>query len=103
MTMTVEQEIRAKAQELGFVVCGFARADAAAHAGGEFRQWLADGRHGDMAWMEERAEQRASPQGLWPDAKSVIALAMSYAPATDPLTLADARDRGRISAYAQGG
>jgi len=53
--------------------------------------------------MEERAAQRSSPQGLWPEARSVIALAMSYAPAIDPLTLAGARDRGRISAYAQGG
>ena len=52
--------------------------------------------------MEARADQRASPAGLWPEAKSVIALAMSYAPATDPLALADAGDRGRISVYAQG-
>ncbi len=103
MTMTIEQEIREQAAALGFVACGFARADAAAHAGGELSEWLGEGRHGDMAWMEERAEQRASPQGLWPDARSVIALAMSYAPATDPLALAGARDRGRISAYAQGG
>ena len=66
-------------------------------------EWLGEGRHGEMAWMEERAEQRASPQGLWPDARSVIALAMSYAPAVDPLTLAGATERGRISAYAQGG
>src|SRR4029453_13658834 len=44
-----------------------------------------------------------SPTGLWPGARSVIALAMSYAPATDPLALAEGRDRGRISAYAQGG
>ena len=101
--MTVEQEIREKAAELGFVACGFARAEAAAHAGGELRQWLAEGHHGEMVWMEERAEQRASPQGLWPEAKSVIALGMSYAPATDPLQLAEAKDRGRISAYAQGG
>jgi epoxyqueuosine reductase len=103
MTMTIEQEIRAKAAELGFVACGFARADAAAHAGAELRQWLAEGRHGEMGWMEERAGQRASPRGLWPDARSVIALAMSYAPAADPLALAGAHDRGRISAYAQGG
>jgi epoxyqueuosine reductase len=101
--MSIEQEIRAKAAELGFVACGFARADAAGGAGADLRAWLADGRHGEMGWMEERAEQRASPQGLWPEAKSVIALAMSYAPATDPLALAGARDRGRISAYAQGG
>jgi len=102
MTMTVEQEIRAKASELGFVACGFARADAAADAGGDLLAWLAEGRHGDMGWMEERAAQRASPRGLWPEAKSVIALAMSYAPALDPLALAGARERGRISAYAQG-
>src|SRR5688500_14060578 len=103
MTMTVEDEIRAKAAELGFVACGFARADAAPDAGGEMMRWLSEGRHGEMGWMEERAMQRASPQGLWPDAKSVIALAMSYAPATDPLALANQRDRARISAYAQGG
>ena len=29
-------------------------------------------------------------------------MAMSYAPATDPRALADERDRGRISVYAQG-
>jgi epoxyqueuosine reductase len=101
--MTIEQEIRAKAAELGFVACGFARADSAAHAGGELREWLGEDRHGEMGWMEERAGQRASPQGLWPEARSVIALAMSYAPAVDPLSLADAKDRARISAYAQGG
>ncbi|MFN2310349.1 MAG: QueG-associated DUF1730 domain-containing protein, partial [Gammaproteobacteria bacterium] len=72
-------------------------------AGRELAEWLADGRHGDMIWMVERAAQRASPRGLWPEANSIIALAMSYAPAVDPLALADARDRGRISAYAQGG
>ncbi len=103
MTMTVEQEIRAKAEELGFVACGFARADATPLAGAELHEWLGEGRHGEMGWMEERASQRAAPQGLWPEAKSVIALAMSYAPAVDPLALAEAKDRGRISAYAQGG
>ena len=99
----LEESIRAKAAELGFVACGFARADAAPDAGERLREWIATGRHGEMGWMEERAGQRASPQGLWPEAKSVIALGMSYAPAVDPLTLAEVRDRGRISAYAQGG
>ena len=103
MTMTIEQEIRSKAAELGFVACGFARADAVPEAGKALHAWLAEGRHGEMVWMEERAEQRASPQGLWPEARSVIALAMSYAPTTDPLALAGEPSRGRISAYAQGG
>ena len=101
--MTIEQEIRAKATELGFVSCGFARADAAPQAGEALRAWLAEGRHGEMRWMEDRAEQRASPNGLWPGAKSVIALAMSYAPASDPLALANHGELGRISVYAQGG
>ena len=101
--MTIEQEIREQAVALGFVSCGFARADAVPDAGDGLRAWLAEGRHGEMRWMEDRAEQRASPNGLWPEAKSVIALAMSYAPATDPLALADRGELGRISVYAQGG
>ena len=91
-----------KASELGFCAWGVARADAVPEAGERLHEWIAAGHHGEMGWIEERAEQRASPQGLWPEARSVITLAMSYAPAADPLALADARDRGRISVYAQG-
>ncbi len=78
------------------------RLDAAPQTAARLRQWLADGCHGDMIWMESRAEQRGSPQGLWPEVRSVIALGMSYAPGTDPMALAGAPDRGRISVYAQG-
>jgi len=56
-----------------------------------------------MGWRETRADHRVSPTALWPDAKSAIALGMSYAPATDPMALADKGERGRISVYAQGG
>jgi epoxyqueuosine reductase len=99
---SLKARIFEKAAELGFCAWGIARADAVPEAGERLHEWIAAGRHGEMGWMEERAGERASPQGLWPDAKSVIALAMSYAPATDPLALADATDRGRISVYAQG-
>jgi len=99
---SLKESIKAKAAELGFVACGFARADAAPEAGERLREWIAAGHHGDMGWIEDRAEQRASPQGLWPEARSVIALAMSYAPASDPLALAGEPSRGRISVYAQG-
>ena len=56
-----------------------------------------------MGWMEARAHHRVSPRALWPEAKSAIALGMSYAPATDPLALGERPDLGRISVYAQGG
>jgi epoxyqueuosine reductase len=97
------ERIKAKAAELGFAACGIARADAAPRAGERLRQWLDEGCHGSMIWMEERAHHRVSPQALWPDVRSVIALGMSYAPAVDPLALAAEGAHGRISVYAQGG
>jgi epoxyqueuosine reductase len=100
---SLEEAIRDKAERLGFSACGFARADAADAAGRELRQWLEAGHHGTMGWMESRADQRASPLALWPEAKSAIALGMSYAPASDPRALAERPERARISVYAQGG
>jgi epoxyqueuosine reductase len=100
---SLEEAIRGKAAELGFAACGFARADAADAAGLELKRWIEAGHHGTMGWMEERAHHRVSPRALWPDAKSAVALGMSYAPATDPLALAERPELGRISAYAQGG
>ncbi|HEU0134383.1 MAG TPA: tRNA epoxyqueuosine(34) reductase QueG, partial [Allosphingosinicella sp.] len=70
--------------------------------GARLRQWLAEGCHGDMLWMEETADRRASPSGLWPEVRSVVSLGMSYAPAGDPLALAERPELGRISVYAQG-
>jgi epoxyqueuosine reductase len=100
---SLEEAIRVEAERLGFVACGFTRADAADEAGLELRRWIEAGRHGTMGWIEERAHHRVSPLALWPDARSAIALGMSYAPASDPLALAAKPNLGRISAYAQGG
>ncbi len=99
----LEQRIKEQAAALGFAACGVARADAAPRSGERLQQWLAEGMHGDMIWMEARADQRQSPRDLWPEARSVIALGMSYAPAADPLALAGEGELGRISVYAQGG
>ena len=99
----LEDRIRAKAVELGFAACGIARADAAPRAAERLRQWLDEGCHGDMIWMAERAHHREAPAGLWSEVCSVISLGMSYAPAIDPLALADEPEVGRISVYAQGG
>ena len=99
---SLEDAIRAEAKRLGFAACGFTRADAADVAGLDLKRWLEAGRHGTMDWMETRAHQRVSPRALWPDARSAIALGMSYAPALDPLELAKRSELGRISVYAQG-
>jgi len=102
-SQSLEEAIRAKAAELGFGACGFTRADAADAAGLDIRRWLDAGHHGTMEWMETRVHHRVSPLALWPEARSAIALGMSYAPASDPLTLAERPELGRISVYAQGG
>jgi epoxyqueuosine reductase len=99
----LEEAIRAEAARLGFAACGFTRADAADAAGLELERWLEAAHHGTMGWMEARAHQRVSPLALWPEARSAIALGMSYAPASDPIALAEHPELGRISAYAQGG
>ncbi|MFM5918410.1 MAG: tRNA epoxyqueuosine(34) reductase QueG [Novosphingobium sp.] len=98
----LKHDLKDEAARLGFAACGFAPAREDALVAERFEQWLGEGNHGSMAWMAERAAHRRSPQGLWDEARSVVALGMSYAPASDPLALADTPDRARISVYAQG-
>ena len=66
-------------------------------------EWLAEGMHGEMDWMEARADVRRGRKALWPEARSVIALGMSYAPGDRSAGAAEGDpERARISVYAQG-
>ena len=98
--------IRAAALKLGFDAVGFAaaRLDPAARAErlGRLAQFVEDGWQGDMSWLGERSAERADPQTLWPEAKTVVSLALNYGPAGDPLGVLDHTDRAAISVYAQG-
>lgn len=94
--------IREEAGNLGFDDCGVTSALAGSDWSGRLSRYVAAGHHGDMDWMERRAEQRSDPQELWSQARSVITLAMSYAPAHDPLDDLEHTDRGAISVYARG-
>ncbi len=98
----LQDELRAQALALGFATAGFARAEGFALPGLRLEEWLGQGRNGSMEWMETRKTERASPTGLWPAARSVIALGMSYAPQHNPFALAEAGEKARISVYAQG-
>ncbi|MBU2587624.1 MAG: tRNA epoxyqueuosine(34) reductase QueG [Alphaproteobacteria bacterium] len=101
-TPDLAAQITAQAAALGFATCGFASAGEDPLRSARLETWLGEGQHGSMEWMAARLDHRRSPQGLWPAARSVIALGMSYAPAHDPLALEGAPDRARISVYAQG-
>ncbi|WP_346344089.1 tRNA epoxyqueuosine(34) reductase QueG [Magnetospirillum sulfuroxidans] len=94
--------IRAKAMELGFDTVGFAPATADPAWRRHLDQYVAEGRHGEMTWMAERMEQRASPQGLWPHVRAVVVLGSNYTPKGDALSLLAHPERGNISVYARG-
>ena len=91
----MKAELLALAQSLGFDLCRIAPCVAPPHADA-FRQWLADGRAGDMAWLERNQDRRTDPQQVVPGAKSVIVLGMNYWQGEEPPTV------GRIARYAWG-
>ncbi|MFT3687888.1 tRNA epoxyqueuosine(34) reductase QueG [Paenirhodobacter sp.] len=86
----------------GFAKMRVTRPDAIPEAMDRLRAFLEAGMHGQMAWMADRAHWRGDPAALWPEARSVIMLAESYAPETDPRAATRLPDRGAISVYAQG-
>ncbi len=98
----LRDDLASEAARLGFAAFGIAPVQEDPLMAAHLDQWLDAGMHGEMAWMAERAHHRRSPQALWDEAQSVIALGFSYAPGHDPLALADQPDRARISVYAQG-
>ncbi|MWV26495.1 tRNA epoxyqueuosine(34) reductase QueG [Aurantiacibacter rhizosphaerae] len=97
-THSIENALKAKARELGFAAVGIAPAADDPQQARRLHEWLDAGFHGDMGWMQDRADVRQGPQSMWPEARSVIALGMSYAPDADPLADGEAK----ISVYAQG-
>lgn len=102
---TSKNKIREILLAEGFDAVGFTAPGAVNHAGPRLQDWLADERHGDMDWMEERAHHRTHPQNLWPETKSIVVVASNYGPSRPqetPLAKLEVTDRGNISVYAQG-
>jgi len=97
----INHSIKAQARALGFDAAGIAAADLDG-AGVRLMEFLGDGRHGTMKWMEERARERSDPKALWPEVKSVIAVGHNYGPEHDPLDDLARSERGVVSVYARG-
>ena len=73
----VKAELVRAAKELGFADVRVAPARRARHSQ-EFAKWVAEGKHGDMAWMARDPDRRSNPELVLPGAKSVIMLAVNY-------------------------
>jgi epoxyqueuosine reductase len=109
------------ARDHGFDTVGVTRPDAIPQAPERLQQFLAEGAHGDMDWMEATAARRGDPRVLWPQVRSVIMLGLNYSQdrrqndgrddgqdygregdaGGDPLAILRRRDRAAISVYAQ--
>jgi epoxyqueuosine reductase len=91
--------IRQKALELGFSKVGFTRAEVLSDQETHLREWLARGYHGEMKWMERDPAQRADPRKLFPQARSVVVVAMNY---YTPHQHSVGESTGKVSRYAWG-
>jgi epoxyqueuosine reductase len=98
----LRQQIETHARDEGFDVVGFTTPDAIVEAGSYLGQFLNLGRHGSMGWMERNAGRRADPRVLWPDVGSIVVVAVSYAPAHNPLDDLSHKGHGIVSVYARG-
>jgi epoxyqueuosine reductase len=78
--MNIEQNIKNKALELGFLDCGFAKARKLTEHESQLKNWLSQGYHGEMKYMENHFEKRLDPTQLVDGAKTVIVLAYNYFP-----------------------
>jgi epoxyqueuosine reductase len=96
-----KERIRAEAFACGFDAVGFACAAGDPADAENLAAYVAQGRHGDMAWLAREPHRRADPAGLWPQARSVVCLGLNYGPQTDPLAGLDEPGVGWISIYAR--
>ena len=101
MSEALKSRLVAQALDEGFVACKICRPWDVPHVPERLAAFLEAGYHGQMGWMAERTHWRGNPAALWPEARSVIMLAESYAPDHDPRAAQAHKDRGAISVYAQ--
>ena len=99
---SIREKIRADALSEGFDAVAFTPAEAPEIQGKRLDAFLEDGFHGQMQWMAESRDRRASPTAMWPEARTALVLVMNYAPDHDPMDNLKPRDRGNISVYARG-
>ncbi len=101
----LEELVRRTAAEAGFDLAGIAPVEDLQELE-YFPAWIAEGRHGEMRYMEARDDQgrlkRASLQNTAPWAKSVVVCAMNYNTAQPYSTDTYEASRGWISRYAWG-
>jgi len=102
MSASLKELVLAEARAAGFDTARVTTPAALGQVVAErLTEFLREGRHGDMAWMQTTADRRGHPNAMWSAARTIVMLGMSYAPDNDPLAVLGEPDKGAISCYAQ--
>ena len=95
----IAHALKAEARRLGFDACGIAKAERLDAEAERLEQWLLEGRHASMQWMENHFEKRVDPRRLVDGAQTVISVLHNYHQSVDH---ASEPEVGKISRYAWG-
>ncbi|HET8752763.1 MAG TPA: tRNA epoxyqueuosine(34) reductase QueG [Salinimicrobium sp.] len=88
--------IKAEAKRLGFMSCGISPAGFLEEEAPRLEEYLSEGRHGKMQYLENYFDKRLDPTKLVEGSKSVISLILNYFPNEQQ------QDSYKISKYAFG-
>ena len=91
------KKIKEKALEFGFAAVGISGATFLEKESQHLKEWLDNGYHGEMQYMENHFEKRVDPRKLVEGAKSVISVLYNYYPKEK-----QKKDTYKISKYAYG-
>jgi len=73
---TLKEQLSALAAEEGLL---FAVAPVEVHLRRQYYlDWIADGKHGEMRWMERNNDRRLHPEKILPEARSILVFGQNY-------------------------
>lgn len=99
---TLTRLIEQWSDALGFDQVGITDTDLGVHKA-YLDQWLANGHHGSMGWMNNNVEKRKYPEQLVPEALRIISVRMNYLPEnTEQIKRLKEGHKAYISRYALG-
>jgi epoxyqueuosine reductase len=97
--MITNDDVIRISKEHGFDLIGFAKAEPLMKEYEHYMNWLEDGYHGDMQYMEKNQAKRKDVRKILEGAKSVISLGLNY---YTPQSYSGNKSNGKISRYAWG-
>ncbi|WP_116132798.1 tRNA epoxyqueuosine(34) reductase QueG [Tropicimonas sp. IMCC34043] len=94
--------LEAQARAEGFALMRVCKPGSIGQVPADLAEFVDRGFHGQMQWLAERMAWRGDPTALWPAVRSIVVLAESYTPESDPRAGLEQPETGVVSVYARG-